>query len=171
MLNAVWNNSVFCLQILPRCGAQKTFQLSDGSSLLYRLTFEGYSYILYYDNIPWYCNTVTSVQAILIFLSGSFAVDSNDHLLSILGVTCGLGRGSFAVHFRDHLRSHLQSTLGVTCGIVWRSFAVSVGDYLRSILGITWSLGRGSCAVHIGDHLRSRTGIICATVQFVFFIV
>ena len=114
---------------------------------LWRLVF------LYYDNIPWYCNTVTSVQAILIFLSGSFAVDSNDHLLSILGVTCGLGRGSFAVHFRDHLRSHLQSILGVTCGIVWRSFAVSVGDYLRFI----WE----SLAVSVGDHLRSILGITC----------
>lgn len=33
--------NIYDNEILPRCGAQKTFQLSDGSSLLYRLTFEG----------------------------------------------------------------------------------------------------------------------------------
>ena len=39
-----------------------------------------------------------------------------DHLRSTLGITCG--RGSFAVHFGDHLRSqdHLRS--GITCGTV-----------------------------------------------------
>lgn len=33
--------NIFDTEILPRCGANKMFQLSDGSSLLYRLTFEG----------------------------------------------------------------------------------------------------------------------------------
>ena len=66
---------------------------------------------------------------------------------SILGITCG--RGSFAAHFGDHLRSR------IICGPFWGSLAVE--DHLRSILGIT--CGRGSFAVHFGDHLRSR--IIC----------
>jgi len=33
--------NIFDTEILPRCSADRTFQLSDGSSLLYRLTFEG----------------------------------------------------------------------------------------------------------------------------------
>ena len=38
---------------------------------------------------------------------------SRDHLRSTLGITCG--RGSFAVHFGDHLR------LGIICGTVQHS--------------------------------------------------
>ena len=48
--------------------------------------------------------------------SNPFLNFSRDHLRSTLGITCG--RGSFAVHFGDHLRSrdHLRS--GITCGTV-----------------------------------------------------
>ena len=97
----------------------------------------------------------------------SLAVSVGDYLRSILGITCGLGRGLFAVH----IWGHLLTRSGIICGPFWVSLAVSVGDYLRSILGITCGLGRGSFAVHIGDHLRSRSGIICGTVQFFFSIV
>ena len=97
----------------------------------------------------------------------SLAVSVGDYSRSILGITCGLGRGLFAVHIWGHLRTRS----GIICGPFWVSLAVSVGDYLRSILGITCGLGRGSFAVHIGDHLRSRSGIICGTVQFFFSIV
>ena len=97
------------------------------------------------------------------------------------GLFCGLGQGSFAIHFRGHLRHRLGSLIlrsrsGIICGPFWASLAVSVGDYLRSILGsladsfgdhlrsilgITCGLGRGLFAVHFGHHLRSRSGIIC----------
>ena len=82
------------------------------------------------------------------------------------GIFCGLGQGSFAIHFRGHLRHCLGSLIlrsrsGIICGPFWASLAVSVGDYLRSILGITSGLGRGLFAVHIWDHLRTRSGIIC----------
>ena len=92
------------------------------------------------------------------------------------GIFCGLGQGSFAIHFRGHLRHRLGSLIlrsrsGIICGPYLGSLADSVGDHLRSILGITCGLGRGSFAVHIGDHLRSRSGIIFGTVQFFFFIV
>ena len=39
-----------------------------------------------------------------------------DHLRSTLGITCG--RGSFAVHFGDHLRSRDHLRLGIICGTV-----------------------------------------------------
>ena len=42
--------------------------------------------------------------------SKSFLFFLRDHLRSTLGITCG--RGSFAVHFGDHLR------LGIICGTV-----------------------------------------------------
>ena len=74
-----------------------------------------------------------------------------------MGIICGLGRGLFAVHFGDHLRSRS----GIFCGPYLGSLADSVGDHLRSILGITCGLGRGLFAVHFGHHLRSRSGIIC----------
>ena len=45
------------------------------------------------------------------FFTGSFAVD--------FGITCG--RGSFAVHFGDHLRSRDHLRLGITCGTVQQS--------------------------------------------------
>ena len=82
------------------------------------------------------------------------------------GLFCGLGQGSFAIHFRGHLRHRLGSLIlrsrsGIIFGPFWASFAVSVGDYLRSILGITCGLGRGFFAVHIWGHLRTRSGIIC----------
>ena len=82
------------------------------------------------------------------------------------GIFCGLGQGSFAIHFRGHLRHRLGSLIlrsrsGIICGPFWASLAVSVGDYLRSILGITCGLGRGLFAVHIWGHLRTRSGIIC----------
>ena len=41
---------------------------------------------------------------------------SRDHLRSTLGITCG--RGSFAVHFGDHLRSRDHLRLGIICGTV-----------------------------------------------------
>ena len=41
---------------------------------------------------------------------------SRDHLRSPLGITCG--RGSFAVHFGDHLRSRDHLRLGIICGTV-----------------------------------------------------
>ena len=41
-----------------------------------------------------------------------------DHLRSTLGITCG--RGSFAVHFGDHLRSRDHLRLGIICGTVQR---------------------------------------------------
>ena len=41
---------------------------------------------------------------------------SRDHLWSTLGITCG--RGSFAVHFGDHLRSRDHLRLGIICGTV-----------------------------------------------------
>ena len=37
-----------------------------------------------------------------------------DHLRSTLGITCG--RGSFAVHFGDHLRPRDHLRLGIVCG-------------------------------------------------------
>ena len=82
------------------------------------------------------------------------------------GIFCGLGQGSFAIHFRGHLRHRLGSLIlrsrsRIICGPFWASLAVSVGDYLRSIFGVTCGLGRGSFAVHFGHHLRSRSGIIC----------
>ena len=39
-----------------------------------------------------------------------------DHLRSTLRITCG--RGSFAVHFGDHLRSRDHLRLGIICGTV-----------------------------------------------------
>ena len=41
---------------------------------------------------------------------------SRDHLRSTLGITCG--RGSFAVHFGDYLRSRDHLRLGIICGTV-----------------------------------------------------
>ena len=41
---------------------------------------------------------------------------SRDHLRSTLGITCG--RGSFAVHSGDHLRSRDHLRLGIICGTV-----------------------------------------------------
>ena len=41
---------------------------------------------------------------------------SRDHLRSTLGITCG--RGSFAVHFGDHLRTRDHLRLGIICGTV-----------------------------------------------------
>ena len=82
------------------------------------------------------------------------------------GIFCGLGQGSFAIHFRGHLRHRLGSLIlrsrsGIICGPFWASLAVSVGDYLRSIFGVTCGLGRGLFAFHIWGHLRTRSGIIC----------
>ena len=48
--------------------------------------------------------------------SKSFLFFLRDHLRSILGITCG--RGSFAVHFGDHLRSRDHLRLGIICGTV-----------------------------------------------------
>ena len=48
--------------------------------------------------------------------SKSFLFFLRDHLRSTLGITCG--RGSFAVHFGDHLRSRDQLRLGIICGTV-----------------------------------------------------
>ena len=45
---------------------------------------------------------------------------SRDHLRSSLGITCG--RGSFAVHFGDHLRSRGHLRLGIICGTVQYNF-------------------------------------------------
>ena len=59
------------------------------------------------------------------FFTGSFAVD--------FGITCG--RGSFAVHFGDHLRSRDHLRLGITCGTVQSSYFVPVGrDEIRAPL-------------------------------------
>ena len=44
---------------------------------------------------------------------------SRDHLRSTLGITCG--RGSFAVHFGDHLWSRYHLRLGIICGTVQHS--------------------------------------------------
>ena len=41
------------------------------------------------------------------------------YLRSTLGITCG--RGSFAVHFGDHLRSRDHLGLGIICGTVQTS--------------------------------------------------
>ena len=48
--------------------------------------------------------------------STSFLFFFRDHLRSTLGITCG--RGSFAVHFGDHLRSQDHLRLGIICGTV-----------------------------------------------------
>ena len=48
--------------------------------------------------------------------SKSFLFFFRDHLRSTLGITCG--RGSFAVHFGDHLRSRDHLRLGIICGTV-----------------------------------------------------
>ena len=48
--------------------------------------------------------------------SKSFLFFLRDHLRSTLGITCG--RGSFAVHFGDHLRSRDHLRLGIICGTV-----------------------------------------------------
>ena len=50
--------------------------------------------------------------------SKSFLFFLRDHLRSTLGITCG--RGSFAVHFGDHLRSRDHLRLGIICGTVHR---------------------------------------------------
>ena len=47
-----------------------------------------------------------------------------DHLRSTLGITCG--RGSFAVHFGDHLRSQDHLRLGIICGTVHIQSEVSI---------------------------------------------
>ena len=77
------------------------------------------------------------------------------------GIFCGLGQGSFAIHFRGHLRHRLgllilRSRSGIICGPFWASLAVSVGDHLRSILRITCGLA---------DHLWSILGITCGLGQ------
>ena len=58
--------------------------------------------------------------------SKSFLFFFLDHLRSTLGITCG--RGSFAVHFGDHLRSrdHLQyctSSSVLKSDVQWHSFS------------------------------------------------
>ena len=50
--------------------------------------------------------------------SKSFLFFLRDHLRSTLGITCG--RGSFTVHFGDHLRSRDHLRLGNICGTVQR---------------------------------------------------
>ena len=50
-----------------------------------------------------------------------------DHLRSTLRITCG--RGSFAVHFGDHLRSRDHLRLGIICGTVHISM-----EFLNSYL-------------------------------------
>ena len=52
--------------------------------------------------------------------SKSFLFFLRDHLRSTLGITCG--RGSFAVHFGDHLRSRDHLRLGIICGTVHHYF-------------------------------------------------
>ena len=57
-----------------------------------------------------------------------------DHLRSTLGITCG--RGSFAVHFGDHLRSRDQLRLGIICGTVQlRGPGVDILRYLPFPVG------------------------------------
>ena len=55
-----------------------------------------------------------------------------DHLRSTLGITCG--RGSFAVHFGDHLRSRDHLQLGIICGTVQNSQFLSSQWALSSSL-------------------------------------
>ena len=52
---------------------------------------------------------------------------SRNHLRSTLGITCG--RGSFAVHFGDHLRSRDHLRLGIICGTVQDCFQVFANSF------------------------------------------
>ena len=63
-----------------------------------------------------FCNNNKIETMVRKLESRPFLFFFRDHLRSTLGITCG--RGSFAVHFGDHLRSrdHLRS--GITCGTV-----------------------------------------------------
>ena len=63
-----------------------------------------------------FCNNSKIETMIRKLESKPFLFFFRGHFRSTLGITCG--RGSFAVHFGDHLRSrdHLRS--GITCGTV-----------------------------------------------------
>ena len=78
-----------------------------GCSVPFPLSLEGErKRFLFYNQSFFVISPIKSIP----FLS------SRDHLRSTLRITCG--RGSFAVHFGDHLRSrdHLRS--GIICGTV-----------------------------------------------------
>ena len=60
-----------------------------------------------------FCNQSRKIHSI------PFLLFSRDHLRWTLGITCG--RGSFAVHFGDHLRSRDHLRLGIICGTVHHS--------------------------------------------------
>ena len=76
---------------------------------------------------------------------------SRDHLRSTLGITCG--RGLFAVHFGDHLRSRDHLRLGIICGTVLHS---KLPPTISFMIACTFSdnLSRNSC-IFTGLSLRA----------------
>ena len=71
-------------------------------------SLEGKKQRFRFNNQPFFVISPTKTIPFLNF--------SRDHLRSTLGIT--YGRGSFAVHFGDHLRSRDHLWLGIICGTV-----------------------------------------------------
>ena len=76
---------------------------------------------------------------------------SQDHSRSTLGITCG--RGLFAVHFGDHLRSRDHLRLGIICGTILHS---KLPPTISFAIACTFSdnLSRNSC-IFTGLSLRA----------------
>ena len=76
---------------------------------------------------------------------------SQDHSRSTLGITCG--RGLFAVHFGDHLRSPDHLRLGIICGTILHS---KLPPTISFAITCTFSdnLSRNSC-IFTGLSLRA----------------
>ena len=91
--------------------------------------------------------------------SKSFLFFFRDHLRSTLGITCG--RGSFAVHFGDHLRSRDHLRLGIICGTVQLS---SLCGVWRNAVYL-WAKGM-FCFVFFLPNFNLKRGIACRMVSF-----
>ena len=73
-----------------------------------------------------------------------------DHLRSTLGITCG--RGSFAVHFGDHLRSRDHLRLGIFCGTV----QIKLNEWVKSSLpGLVTSIMQSHVTKIVDDYISS----------------
>ena len=93
--------------------------------------------------------------------SKSFLFFFRDHLRSTLGITCG--RGSFAVHFGDHLRSRDHLRLGIICGTVQLSSLCGVWRNAVSL----WAKGMFCFVLFFFlPNSNLKRGIACRMVSF-----
>ena len=83
---------------------------------------------------------------------------SQDHLRSTLGITCG--RGSFAAHFGDHLRSRDHLRLGIICGTVQLKFRNRTRPQHNTAI---YHLGNRAEISHVDPELVPVTGPALST--------